>query len=105
MTITISEDVAPSTIDNLLKYLRREKVPFALQDNLHDDEAVRIASIRERLRLKYVLTGQWAGMDDEERQDAALLEGMLYDDESGKVELLGAEEQIEFRNEMQSWAR
>jgi hypothetical protein len=103
MTITLSEDISPSTIDRLLKYLRQEKVIFALQDNLHDEEAVRIASIRERLRLKYVQTGQWETMNDEDRQDAALLEGMLYDDEKGKVELLNAAEQIEFKNEMKSW--
>jgi succinylglutamate desuccinylase len=103
MTITLSEDIAPSTVDRLLKYLRQEKVAFALQDNLHDEEAVRIASIRERLRLKYVQTGQWETMNDEDRQDAALLEGMLYDDETGKVELLNAAEQIEFKNEMKSW--
>ena len=37
--------------------------------------------VRERLRLKYVTTGEWAVMDDEDRQDASLLEGMLYDKE------------------------
>jgi hypothetical protein len=42
-------------------------------------ESNRTAAIRERLRLKYVTTGEWAKMDDEERQDASLLEGMLYD--------------------------
>ena len=34
--------------------------------------------VRERLRLKYVTTGEWAVMDDEDRQDAVLLEMMLY---------------------------
>jgi hypothetical protein len=103
MTINIPEDVAPSTINRLLNYLRRENVAFAIQDE--GENVVKTASIRERLRLKYVLTGQWAHMNDEDRQDAALLEGMLYDDENGHVKLLSADEQISFKNEMKSWAK
>jgi hypothetical protein len=103
MTITISENVAAATIESLLKYMQRKKVPFALDTD--DDDARRTAAIRERLHLKYVLNGEWATMDDEDRQDASLLEGMLYDDENGNVEVLTKAEQIEFRHEMKSWAK
>jgi hypothetical protein len=90
MTITISEHVAPSTLERLFKYMRREKVPFVLQPDVQNEtesDVVRTAAIRERLRLKYVVTDEWLTMDDEERQDAALLEGMLYDKEQPDYEV------------------
>ena len=79
MTITLSENVAPSTLERLLDYLKREQVPYVVQPNGNDDDVERTSAIRERLRHKYVTTGAWATMDDEDRQDASLLEGMLYD--------------------------
>lgn len=102
MTITISENVEPSMIDNLLKYMQREKVPYAVQT---DDDAVRTAAIRERLRQKLVITGQWATMDDEDRLDASLFESMLYDTENGSIECLQGKEALDFENEMQNWAK
>jgi hypothetical protein len=104
MTITITDIDSPIT-ERVLKFLRREKVPFVLQQDEEIDDLQRIEAIRERLRLKYVVNGQWATMTDDDRQDAALLEGMLYDDENDNVELLSTTEQIEFKNEMKSWAR
>ena len=83
MTITISENVEPSIIDNLLKYMQREKVPYAVQN---DDNAVRTAAIRARLHQKFVISGEWATMDDEDRLDASLFEGMMYDNEQKPVE-------------------
>jgi hypothetical protein len=104
MTITITAIDSPIT-ERVLKFLRREKVPFVLQQDEEIDDLQRFEAIRERLRLKYVLNGQWATMTDDDRQDAALLEGMLYDDENDNVELLNTTEQIEFKNEMKSWAQ
>jgi signal recognition particle receptor subunit beta len=88
MTITISENVASSTIERILNFIKQEKVPYVVVPNEEADEedAVRTAAIRERLRLKYVTTGAWDTMDDEDRLDASLLEGMLYDTENGRVE-------------------
>ncbi len=103
MTITISSN-EPSTIDRVLQILRREKVPFAFEPKIVDDDDTRTADIRERLRLKYVETGKWATMTDEERLDASLLESMLYDDDNDNVEILDKTEQTAFRNEMKSWA-
>ena len=108
MTITISSD-EPSTIDRILKTLqplRREKLVFDIKtDVVEDEDALKTAAIRERLRLKYVVNGEWARMDDEDRQDAALLESMLYDDENGLVEVLEEADAKAFYNEMKSWAK
>jgi hypothetical protein len=101
MTLTIDKNIEPSTLDSVLDYMRLKKVSFAL----NDDDATRTAAIKERLRLKYVLTGEWSTMSDDDRQDASLLEGMLYDDENGLVELLGDDEQTDFRTEMKNWAK
>lgn len=108
MTITISSD-EPSTIDRILQTLqplRREKLFFDIKTDTSDDEdALKTAAIRERLRLKYVINGEWATMDDEDRQDAALLESMLYDDENGLVEILEESDAKAFYHEMKSWAK
>ncbi len=93
MTITISENVEPSVIANLFTYMQREKVPYAVQN---DDDAVRIAAVRERLRLKFVVSGEWANMDDEDRLDAALFEGMMYDRETRHIEYHSAEDSKAF---------
>jgi ABC-type Zn uptake system ZnuABC Zn-binding protein ZnuA len=88
MTITISENVAPLTLDRILNYIKQEKIPYTVVPNSEEDEAdtLRTSAIRERLRLKYVVSGVWATMDDEDRQDASLLEGMLYDTENGRID-------------------
>lgn len=88
--------------------LRVRKKPFTIEPiepHSDDSDAVKTNAIRERLRLKYVVSGEWSDMDDDDRQDAALLESMLYDDENGDVELLSEAEQLEFRNEMKSWSK
>jgi hypothetical protein len=81
MTITIS-NIEASTVETVRAFLHRKKIPFTL----NDEDTIRIDAIRERLRLKYVINGEWAKMDDEERQDASLLEGMLYDKEQQNYE-------------------
>ncbi len=89
MTITLSENVTPSTLERILNYIKSEKVPYVVNEpngNADDDDELRTSAIRERLRQKYVTTGEWATMDDEDRIDASLLEGMLYDRENGNIE-------------------
>ena len=61
----------------LLKLLKKRNVNFQLIEN--NDLETQI--IKERLHAKYVVTGEWATMDDEDRQDAVLLEQMLYEKE------------------------
>jgi hypothetical protein len=82
MTVTIPNIEAP-VLETVLSFLRQKKVPFTL----NDEDVLRTAAIRERLRLKYVVNGQWAKMDDDDRQDASLLEGMLYDKEQPDYEV------------------
>ncbi len=98
MTITISENVAPSTLERILNYIKREKVPYVIAPSNEEDEAdvIRTSAIRERLREKYVTTGAWATMDDDDRQDAVLLEEMLYNREQGKVETYSEADTADF---------
>lgn len=94
MRITLSENIAPSTLARILDYIKREKVPYVVVPNDDDDEAdaVRTSAIRERLREKYVTTGAWPTMDDEDRQDASLFEMMMYDQEQGNIEYYSEED-------------
>ena len=48
--------------------------------------------IQNRLINKYVSTGEWAKMTDDERQDASLLEKMLYDEEQPDYKVYSVEE-------------
>ena len=82
MTVTIPNIEAP-ILETVLSFLRQKKVPFTL----NDEDALRTAAIRERLRLKYVVNGEWTNMDDDDRQDAALLEGILYNKEQPDYEV------------------
>jgi ABC-type Zn uptake system ZnuABC Zn-binding protein ZnuA len=94
MTITISENVAPSTLERILNYIKREKVPYAVVPNSDEEEAdvQRTDAIRERLREKFVTTSEWATMDDDDRIDASLFEGMMYDQEKGNIEYYSEED-------------
>lgn len=104
MTITISSN-EPATIDRILQLLRREEVPFVYEPEPLDANELKTKAIKERLRLKYVVTDTWSKMTDDERLDASLFESMLYDDDNGYVEVLNPTEQSAFRNEMKSWAK
>jgi hypothetical protein len=91
MTITIHNIEAP-TLETVLSFLRQKKVPFTL----NDEDTLRTEAIRERLRLKYVVNGEWASMDDDDRQDASLLEGILYDKEQPDYEVYSEAETKDF---------
>jgi hypothetical protein len=82
-TLILPYSETDTEILSFIDRLRRTKKVFKIDD----DDTLRNEAIRERLRLKYVTTGEWAVMDDEDRQDASLLEGMLYDKEMGNVEM------------------
>ena len=60
--------------------------------------------IRERLHNKYVLNGQWHAMNLEEKEDASLLETMLYLEETEQAAPLSIEEDLDFKNEVKTWA-
>ena len=50
------------------------------------EEKIEEELIRENLRLKYVVTGEWEKMSLEEKEDAALYEKMLLVDRTDTVD-------------------
>jgi hypothetical protein len=83
-------------IQQILNLANQLKMQFQLVDTLpirlsETDNGVWDADIypiiQQRLIQKYVITGEWEAMDDDERQDASLLEKMLYDKEQPDYEV------------------
>ena len=68
------QEVEPMTTDDL-------KIVSENTDN----HTIETLVIRQRLSDKYVKTGEWAAMDDDDRQDAVLGEMMLYADEDEEL--------------------
>ncbi len=105
-TITIQFD-DKTKLDKILNFIKRLKVPFHVLDPQNDLETQwddnANAIIQSRLTEKYIKTGEWNKMDDEARQDASLLERMLYLEELEQTEPLTLEENTAFANEMKSW--
>ena len=66
-------------LQQVIEFVSNLKLPFRKVEPVEDD--LETITIRERLTEKYVKTGEWENMDDEERQDMALLEKMLWLDE------------------------
>lgn len=78
--------------DKVLQLVKQLKVTFETTEptTLWDTETHRV--IQNRLIDKYVSTGEWAKMTDDERQDASLLEKMLYDEEQPDYKVYSVEE-------------
>lgn len=91
MTIHLPSTLSPDMLERIVNYLRRQKVTFhleqdtaplvsdALEESNWDADFELI--IKKRLTEKYVASGEWATMNDDERQDASLLEAMLWQQE------------------------
>ena len=101
MTITISNPEESSKYEKLLKFLYRERIAFSFEPTPSVSEEV--LAIQQRLHTKYAVSGQWANMSVDEKEDAAILEKMLYLEETGQAEPLSHEESTDFSNEMKSW--
>jgi hypothetical protein len=71
MTITLSNSAESSKIERLLQFLYQERIAFSFQPDPSVSEED--LAIRERLRAKYVASGQCASMNLDEKEDAALL--------------------------------
>jgi hypothetical protein len=97
MTITIFNTAESSKFEKLLQFLYQERIAFVFEPTPSVSEED--LAIKERLQAKYVSSGQWANMNLDEKEDAALLETMLYDREKG-VELLTPTEQTTFLKEL-----
>ena len=88
MTIHLPSTLSPDMLERIVGYLRRQKVAFRLEQDtvvlpLDELEASNWDAdlhpiIQNRLTEKYVKTGEWDKMDDDARQDACLLETMLW---------------------------
>jgi hypothetical protein len=101
-TITIQFDDT-SKLQKILNMVKRLKLPFQISEPetpVSEEDLI----IKERLRKKYVASGQWDTMSLDEKEDAALLESMLYDQDNG-IELLSPSEQKDFLNELSSLSK
>jgi hypothetical protein len=61
-----------------------------------DDTFIERSWVQNELTNKYVKTGQWASMNDDDRQDAALAEMMLFERQSPDYGVLNEEETKNF---------
>ncbi len=84
----------PHLYERVIKFLGRLKISYQVRSDKtpfnvnwaegqsttleEGDDIEEILAVRQRLHEKYVITGEWHKMDDDERQDASLLEMMLY---------------------------
>lgn len=88
----------------LFKLLEQHQVRYHLSETegvsllTENDDVEEILSVRQRLHDKFVTTGIWNTMDDEERQDATLGETMLYRREQPDYGVLSEKETRDFIN-------
>jgi len=101
ITIIFDTDRNDVRLQSLIDLAQQLKVTFKVSEPLliTPEDAI----IKERLRQKYVLSGQWDTMTLDEKEDAAMLESMLYDREIG-VPVLTPNEQANFIKELRSLA-
>lgn len=80
VTITFEADRNDSKIQQALNYLKSLGLAFRVKEETTKEEAEdeETIAVRERLRLKYVVNGEWQNMEEEDREDAVLLETMLW---------------------------
>lgn len=78
--------------DKVLQLVKQLKVSFETTEPTTLWEEATHKIIQNRLINKYVSTGEWAKMTDDERQDASLLEKMLYDEEQPDYKVYSVEE-------------
>jgi hypothetical protein len=61
-----------------------------------DETFVERSWVQNELKKKYVQTGEWASMDDDNRQDAVLAEMMLFERQSPDYGVLNERETKDF---------
>jgi hypothetical protein len=83
----------------LMAFFKRLKIAINTEKKTDDDHEIEV--VRKRLHDKYVVTGQWAKMNDEEREDAAHAETLIYSKEQGEEYLTQAESDA-FLKEMET---
>lgn len=86
--------------DVLMTIFERFKVVFKSKTEIETNEEL---AVRAALNAKYVQTGLWQKMDDEERMDAAHAETLIFRKEKGEFdEKLTEDEAQIFLAEMES---
>lgn len=65
-----------------------------------DETFIERSWVQNELTKKYVQTGEWASMDDENRQDAVLAEMMLFERQSPDYGVLNERETKDFLAKM-----
>jgi hypothetical protein len=92
--------------EKVLQLVKQLKVVFETNEPTTLWEVGSHKAIQNRLIEKYVATGEWAKMSDDERQDASLLEKMLYDEEQSDYKVYSVEESdkllADLKNELYS---
>ena len=73
-SITITYQEADEGL--LMAFFKRLKIAINSEKEADDDHEIEV--VRQRLHEKYVVNGLWEKMDDEEREDAAHVESMIY---------------------------
>ncbi len=108
MTTIIAQFDDAAKLEKVIALFKSLKVPFQFDDTVIEvnkgEDAAMNAFIQDRLIKKYVLTGQWDKMDDEERQDASLLEKMLLTETESDFETVTAEEADVFLSKLRQGA-
>jgi hypothetical protein len=93
--------------ETILETIRSLQFPFKISNDSFDTEGYvwddsDIEPIKKRLHNKYVRTQQWSKMSDDERQDAVLLEKMLYQKEQDDYEVLSEEDSLQFLKDLKN---
>ena len=78
--------------NRLLTFFKELKVKIKTLD----ETSVERSWVQNELSKKYVQTGEWASMDDENRQDAVLAEMMLFERQSSDYGVLSERETKDF---------
>jgi hypothetical protein len=78
--------------NRLLSFFKELKVKIKTLD----ETSIERAWVQNELKKKYVHSGEWAAMDDENRQDAVLAEMMLFERQSPDYGVLNERETKNF---------
>ena len=100
MTTLIAQFDDVTKLEKVIALFNRLKIPFQFDNSMNEvfvepnkfGDSETHAMIQDRLLKKYVETGKWDKMDDEERQDASLLEKMLLTETDADFETVTSSE-------------
>ena len=104
MTTIIAQFDDPTKLEKTIAFFNRLKIPFQNIEKdtapLDDPESEETLWVRNQLTEKYVKTGAWDTMDDDDRQDAALGEMMLFSQAQPDYHVFTAAESKAYRTQL-----